>query len=218
MITDINTERLVIGTLLSYPAKLPEARETLNVDCFTESKLQELYTLMCAIADEGKPVNIVTVTSALGNRQTHLVPGDILDAGQMICNSDLSPYIERLHNVDVIAHIAQTLSHRHDELGNSIVIAKHYAAILGVLTHHHHAIAHPQIARLLLVLQTHRQEVVLVLQQRDSLASRTQRHRLMLLGVQLIESVMRVSTHRTPSVRPTLAAPQDRTGQAASGS
>lgn len=99
MITDINTERLVIGTLLSYPAKLPEARETLNVDCFTEPKLQELYALMCAIADEGKPVNIVTVTSALGSRQTHLVPGDILDAGQMICNSDLSPYIERLHNV-----------------------------------------------------------------------------------------------------------------------
>lgn len=99
MITDINTERLVIGTLLSYSNKIPEVREVLNGDCFTDPKLQELYALMCSIADEGKPVNIVTVTSAIGSHQTHLTPSDVMEASSMVCNGDLSPYIDRLHDV-----------------------------------------------------------------------------------------------------------------------
>lgn len=99
MITDINTERLVIGTLLSYSGKIPEVREVLNDDCFTDPKLQELYSLMCSIADEGKPVNIVTVTSAIGSHQTHLTPADVMDAAGIVCNGDLVPYIDRLHDI-----------------------------------------------------------------------------------------------------------------------
>lgn len=99
MIIDIQTEQLVIGTMLSFSGTIPEARECLNAECFTDPKLQDIYTLMCELADEGKPVNIVTVTSALGSHQTHLSPADILNASNMVCAGDISPYIARLHDV-----------------------------------------------------------------------------------------------------------------------
>lgn len=96
MIADILTEKIVIGTVLSYSNNLPEIREQLCDECFTDIKCNEMYSIMCELADAGNPVNIVTVTSAIARKKTHLEPIDILDISDNVCNSDLMPYIERL--------------------------------------------------------------------------------------------------------------------------
>lgn len=100
MITDIQTEEIVIGTFLSYPNTLVEAREYLSNDSFTDPKLRELYQVITAIADAGEPVNIITATSALGKHQTHLTPTDIIEASNHVCVGELMPYVLRLHEIE----------------------------------------------------------------------------------------------------------------------
>lgn len=100
MIADVQTEELVIGTFLTYPRTIAEAREYLSPDSFTVPKLREIYLLVTQIADNGDPVNIITVTSALGKCQTHLTPADIIEVSDHACVGDFMPYVLRLHEVE----------------------------------------------------------------------------------------------------------------------
>ena len=100
MITDVPTEELVIGTFLSYPNRLAEAREYISPDSFTDPKMRELYMLITETADNGDPVNIITVTSALGKHSTHLTPDDVITASNHVCVGELMPFVMRLHEVE----------------------------------------------------------------------------------------------------------------------
>lgn len=100
MTTDVQTEKLVIGTFLVYPNTLHEARQYLTADSFTDPKAREIFQLITELADSGGQVNIVTVTSLLGTHRTHLKPTDIMDFSENVCLSDLAPYVERLRELE----------------------------------------------------------------------------------------------------------------------
>lgn len=101
MISDVKSERLVIGTLLSYPSQLPGAREYLTPDCFTDPKLQEIYILMTEIADKGEPVNILTLTRALTGRQAHLSPTDIVEVSLSVLTSSVDYEVKVLYELNL---------------------------------------------------------------------------------------------------------------------
>ena len=129
MISDINTERLVMGTILSYPKLLPEAREYLSPDCFTDPKLREMYAIVTELADKGEPVNVLTVTAALQTHDTHLVPTDIIDVSMNVCFSDLSYEVRVLYELNIrrrlgligqeFINASESLADPLDELLNS---------------------------------------------------------------------------------------------------
>lgn len=100
MISDVKSERLVIGTLLSYPSQLPGAREYLTPDCFTDPQLREMYILMTELADKGEPVNILTLTRALAARQTHIAPEDIVYVSSNVLTSSVDYEVKVLYELN----------------------------------------------------------------------------------------------------------------------
>lgn len=107
MIQDINCERLVIGTFLSYGQTFHEAREYLTPDSFADPQCRELFTLVSKVADAGDPVDIITVAAAASAAGARLTPADIAEASASTCvSADFMPYVLRLHELEVRRRLA----------------------------------------------------------------------------------------------------------------
>ena len=61
-------ERSLLGGLLLDPARLTDARERLNADCFQKAAHAALFELMCVLADRNQPPELSLVLDELGRR------------------------------------------------------------------------------------------------------------------------------------------------------
>lgn len=65
---DLDLERAVISDVLNRPAMLPEVRARLRAEHFYSAKYAEMYRAIEALADDGKPLDLVMLVAELRHR------------------------------------------------------------------------------------------------------------------------------------------------------
>lgn len=76
---DLNGEKRILGALILYPASIPETMDTLLPDDFYSTNNKEIYSSLCTLSVDGKPISVDTIAAHLSSRKSE-VSGNLLEA------------------------------------------------------------------------------------------------------------------------------------------
>lgn len=100
-VTDVATEKIVIGTLLSYGNLYHTLSEYLSEDCFTEPRLRSLYRVIGKVVDSGTTVDILSVSAKIKTLKTKLTSEDVVEVSNNVCLGDIMTHVMRLKELEI---------------------------------------------------------------------------------------------------------------------
>lgn len=100
----LSAEKTVLGAVLIDNATLPSAIEILVPDDFSSKANGRIFECMCALAEESKPIDLVTLKNELVRREC------LTDVGGIGYISGLVEGVPRLENVETWANIVKEAS------------------------------------------------------------------------------------------------------------
>lgn len=117
---DLEAERAVLGAVLIDPARLAEVRSTVQPEAFYSPAHARVFAAMCAVADRGEPIDVVTLAAELR-------AGDRLNAiGGMQFLGDLAECTPT--TAHVVAH-ARLVAEHHQARAVVLALREQLAAI-----------------------------------------------------------------------------------------
>ncbi|MGL4519345.1 MAG: replicative DNA helicase [Phocaeicola sp.] len=92
LITNIEVEKLVLGTILNYPTELLAIEKHLSPECFYLSDYNQIYKAIIALRKKVSEINAITVFQELKVQGSNLEMYDVTQLLETKTFSDLTPY------------------------------------------------------------------------------------------------------------------------------
>ena len=87
-------ERTVLGSCILDPAVIAQARELLSEDCFYATQNRKIWACLCAMVDDGTPLDIITLCDCLKKRDEFEAIGAEPYLSELTCNVATTANIE----------------------------------------------------------------------------------------------------------------------------
>lgn len=105
---DINTERMVLGTLIRYNELMDKVGDMLSARTFYDIRLSGIYRCVADLIAEGKVTDINAIAGAAKDRHMDIERGDIVEVVACCNESTFMQGVRRLHRMDMQRTLWQT--------------------------------------------------------------------------------------------------------------